>query len=129
MAQLKAIAKEKGALDGLNAQVLAISGDPPEKNRELLAGPGGAEIHWPLLSDPGSQVAKLYKAYDTFEGFPLHGVILIDREQKVRWSRTSAQPFTDTAFLKSEIERVNKLLETRGAPRGTLATLKAERTF
>jgi alkyl hydroperoxide reductase subunit AhpC len=67
-------------------------------------------LPFPLLSDASAQVARLYKARDTFEDLPLHGVVLVDREQKIRWSRLGAEPFTDLGFLKSEIDRVSRML-------------------
>ncbi len=109
MEQLKTIAKEKEAFEKLETRLLAISSDSADKNRELLASPAGIGIGLPLLSDPDTRVAKLYRAHDTFEDIPLHGVILIDKKGSIRWMRTSATPFSDLGFLKSEIERVNRI--------------------
>ncbi len=107
--QLVALGKEKGAFEALGAQVIGLSEDPPERSRELLASPGGAAITFPLLTDPARKVAKLYGAHDTFEDLALHGLYLVDRQGGIRWFRVSAQPFMDLAFLKSEIERLNRL--------------------
>jgi peroxiredoxin len=104
--QLKAFGKVREELRGLGAEVAGASDDPPEKIRELLAGPAGKEIPFPLFSDPGRRVAKLYGTHDTFEDLPLHGVILIDRRGKIRWSRAGAAPFTDAAFVVAEIKRL-----------------------
>jgi len=118
MEQLKAIAKEKEAFDKLETKLLAVSADSSEKNRELLASPAGAGLVLPLLSDPDRGVAKLYRAHDTFEDIPLHGVIFIDKKGSIRWMRTSATPFNELSFLKGEIERVNRL---QAAPAATPA--------
>ncbi|MBI4601244.1 MAG: redoxin domain-containing protein [Planctomycetes bacterium] len=107
--QLVLLGKEKEAFEKLEVQVLAVSEDPPEKARELRASPKGAAIYYPLLQDPGRAVAKAYGAHDTFEDLALHGLFFIDRDGGIRWSRASAQPFTDMAFLKGEIERVGRL--------------------
>ncbi len=107
--QLVAIGKEKDALEKLNVQVLGISDDTAEKTKELLAGPKGPSIYFPLLIDPGRKAAKDFGAHDTFEDLGLHGLYLVDRQGGIRWFRIGAQPFTDIAFVKSEVERLERL--------------------
>jgi peroxiredoxin len=107
--QLTAIGKEKDAWEKLETRVLGISEDPPAKAKELLASPVGAAIHFSLLSDPGRATAKRYNAHDTFEDLGLHALVFIDKDGGIRWSRVSASPFMDIGFVKSEIERVQRL--------------------
>jgi peroxiredoxin len=111
--QLKALGKETLAIEALGARVLAVSGDSPERSRDLRAGPAGADLPPTLLTDPGRAVARRYGAWDEFEETPLHATFLIDRMGRVRWSRISANPFTDMDFLKGELARVNRLLDQR----------------
>lgn len=109
MEQLFALGREKEAFDKLEVQILAASDDPPERSRDLLAGPRGKELPFPMLSDPGREAARRYQAHDGFENLPLHGLFFIDRQGRIRWSRIGADPFTDLGFLKAEVERVNRL--------------------
>ena len=105
--QLVAIGKEREAWERLGVQVAASSDDPPAKSKELAAAK--PEIYFPLLSDPGRKAAKEYGSHDTFEDLALHGLYLIDAAGHIRWSRVSAQPFLDLAFLKAEVERLTRL--------------------
>jgi peroxiredoxin len=108
MEQVTAAGKEKEAFQALGLQILALSDDSPEKNREVLSGPQGGTLPL-LLSDPEHRAAKLYGAFDTFEDLPLHGTVLIDSQGRIRWARFGAQPFKDFAFLRTEAARVNAL--------------------
>lgn len=112
--QLIAFAKEQPAFEKLNAHIVAISGDSPERIHAFLNG-AGKDIRFPVLSDAGHETAKRYRAYDDFEEFPIHGVVFIDANNKVRWLNAGVAPFKDLAFLKGEIERVSKMLTS---PRG-----------
>lgn len=109
MEQLKALNKEAASIEALDARILAVSGDSPQRNRELLATPAAAGLPSTLLSDLNHAIARRYLAWDDFEEVPLHATFLIDRDGKVRWHRISADPFTDFAFLKEELARVNRL--------------------
>jgi peroxiredoxin len=117
--QLRALGKETAAIEALGGQILAVSGDTPERNRALLADKEDAELSLTLLSDPGREAARRYGAWDDFDGLPLHATFLIDRQGNVRWQRISAQPFMDMAFLKEELERVNRL-GTQAEARGSI---------
>jgi peroxiredoxin len=112
MEQLKSLGKEAAAIEALDTRIVAVSGDTPQRNRELLASPAGAGLP-ALLSDASREAAHRYRAWDDFEDLPLHATYLIDRDGKVRWHRISADPFTDFAFLKEEIARVNRLTSVR----------------
>jgi alkyl hydroperoxide reductase subunit AhpC len=65
----------------------------------------------PLLADPKLDVFKAYRAFDDFEGQPLHGTFLIDAEGNARYQRISAEPFLDVDFIKAESARVNRLVK------------------
>ena len=64
----------------------------------------------PMLADPKLELFKLYRAYDDFEGQPLHGTFLIDAQGNVRFQRISADPFLDVEFIKAEAARVNRIV-------------------
>jgi peroxiredoxin len=115
--QLKALSKEATAIESLDARIAAVSSDSPAQIRELLAAPTGKELRMPLLSDAKGEAARRYAAWDEFEEFPLHALFLIDRQGNVRWHRISADPFTDVAFLKEELARINRLTATEGVTR------------
>ncbi len=107
--QLVAMGKEKDSFERLGIQALGISDDTPEKSLELLAGPKGPSIPFPLLSDPDRKVARGFGAHDTFEDLALHGLYLLDWQGGIRWSRVSAQPFMNIGFVTSEVERLRRL--------------------
>jgi peroxiredoxin len=109
MEQLKTLGKEAAAIEALDTRIAAVSGDTPQRNRELLATPAGAGLPATLLSDINHEIAHRYLAWDDFEDLPLHATFLIDRDGKVRWHHISADPFTDFTFLKEELARVNRL--------------------
>ena len=58
-----------------------------------------------------STSSSAIRAYDDFEGQPLHGTFLIDAAGNVRFQRVSSEPFLDVDFIKAEAARVNRLLE------------------
>ena len=113
---LSAFGKEKAAFDGLHTRILALSDDPPDVSRKLIdEKPPRYTLPFSLLSDPRSEIARSLGARDTFEDIPLHGAFLIDANGKVRWQRIAAEPFSDVAFLKTEIARVNAIVEAARA--------------
>ncbi len=67
----------------------------------------------PILADPKLELFKLYRAYDDFESQPLHATFLIDTQGNVRFQRISADPFLEVEFIKTEAERVNKIIERK----------------
>jgi peroxiredoxin len=113
MQQLKALGKERAAIEGLGARVLAVSGDTPAQNRKLLNERKSDELPL-LLSDPDRAAARRYGAWDEFEERPVHATFLIDPEAKIRWHHISSEPFQDIAFLKSELARVSRLVGQPG---------------
>ena len=72
---------------------------------------------------PGSRVGILhgamsreerFRAYDDFERMPLHALVLIDADGKVRWQDFGAEPFRDVDWLLTESQRL------LGLPAGAL---------
>lgn len=88
-------------------ELLAISTDEEidlEKSIAACQSQGG--FPFPLLSDAQNEVFRRYRAYDDFEGAPLHGTFLIDGQGLVRWQDISFEPFTDVDFLLQESKRL-----------------------
>lgn len=64
---------------------------------------------FPVLADPSLEAFKTFRAYDDFEEEALHAAVFIDALGRLRWIDISWQPFTDTAFLLTEAQRLMKL--------------------
>jgi peroxiredoxin len=111
MQQLQAFAKEVEALGKLDTDVIAVSTDDAEATRRLKDNAEGVKFPMPLLTDPKLDVFRRYRAYDDFEGQPLHGTFLVDAAGNVRYQRVSSDPFLDVDFIKAEAARVNRLLK------------------
>ena len=101
------------ALKKLNVETVAISTDDLEATKVLKNNKDGIKFPMPMLADPKLELFKRYRAYDDFEGQPLHGTFLIDAQGNVRFQRISADPFLDVEFIKSEAERVNRIVGKR----------------
>lgn len=71
----------------LGAQVVGVSADSPESHRKFIAK---HDLNFPLLSDPGNRVTKLYGVYKrkSLYGREFMGIerttFLIDREGVIR---------------------------------------------
>jgi peroxiredoxin len=113
MQQLQVFGKELDALKKLNVETVAIGTDDLEASKLLKNNKDGIKFTMPILADPKQEIFKLYRAYDDFEGQPLHGTILIDAQGNVRFQRVSADPFLDVEFIKAEAERVNRIVGKR----------------
>lgn len=74
------------------------------ESRESL--PDGADFPLRLIPDPDLSLFKRFKAYDEFEGIPLHGTVLLDGTGRIRWQDAGAQPFSEAAFLRREAIRL-----------------------
>ena len=108
MQQLQEFGKEVEALKKLNTDVVAISTDDLDASRALKANKEGVKFPMPILADPKLDRFHAYRAFDDFEGVPLHGTFLIDAKGLVRFQRISADPFLDVEFIKKEAARVSK---------------------
>ena len=105
MRQLHDLAGKKAEWERLNAEVLAVSSTPVEKNAQALKEFGSLPIR--LLSDNQYDNARRFHSYDDFEEAELHSTILIDRKGRVHWARNGGEPFSDMAFLVKQVERMN----------------------
>jgi peroxiredoxin len=110
--QLNRFGPKAKELADLGISLVAISPEAPEdlkKSRATYRGQGAFPFR--LLSDPKMEVFKTYRAYDDFEGVPLHGTFLIDGRGLLRWHDIGAEPFNNVEFVLREAKR---LLALRG---------------
>jgi peroxiredoxin len=86
--------------------VLAVSSNKPEDNARNLKSINLPGVR--ILSDTNFANARRFRSYDDFEEMELHSTILIDKKGRVHWARTGGEPFGDMAFLKKQLERIQK---------------------
>jgi peroxiredoxin len=105
--QLFALHDDISKFRELGAEVVAVSADPPEWTRERFRQYG--PFAFPVLSDPGNQVAQGYGAARPASGKERedlqHGTFVIGRDGRVRWAYTGNQPFTGNRTLLHELAR------------------------
>lgn len=103
--QLAAFSPQVEAFEKLGIDVIGIS---TETLAELNAGirQYDKEMNIRLHADPDLEVFRSYRAYDDFEGLPLHGTYLIDANGRVQWHDIGADPFMNVDFLLKESKRL-----------------------
>ncbi len=112
--QLNAFAKHFESFTAQGIALHAISPQPPETavkvRAKLVTGKGAQALKkpedLPLYSDPDLAAFKAFRVFDDFENEPLHGVVLLDANNRIRWIDISYQPFTDVPFLVAEAKRL-----------------------
>jgi peroxiredoxin len=108
VAQLFALHDDVAKFRELGAEVVAVSADPPELTRERFRQYGA--FAFPLLSDPGNQVGRVYGVYRPAAGETpedlQHGTFVIGRDGRVHWAHTGYQPFTGNRTLLYELARL-----------------------
>jgi peroxiredoxin len=113
--QLNRFAPKAEAFAAAGISLVAVSTDGiSDLGKARPAGSKDGEFPFPLVSDAGLTAFKAYRAYDDFEGRPLHGTFLIDGAGRVRWQDVGHEPFRDDAFLLREARR---LLQMPAGPR------------
>ena len=116
--QLVAIDERSADFARRDAQVLAISSDTPESNRESLEL---GEFGFRLLSDVNFENAHRFHSYDDFEDIELHSTIFINRQGKIAWARTGGDPFMELDFLLERIDDSNAAARKLAARRAEAA--------
>ncbi|MDQ2899926.1 MAG: redoxin domain-containing protein [Acidobacteriota bacterium] len=109
MKQLHEIGAKKDELARLQTVVLAVSSAAPEKNATGMKQFGDLPVR--LLSDNNHVNARRFHSYDDFEDMEVHSTMLIDRKGRLYWANFGGDPFKDTAFLISQIERMNEFVK------------------
>ena len=103
---------------GLGAEVVAISGDPPEKTRQRFESYGA--LDFPVLSDPGHAVAQRYGVFRAGKASQpdvlLHGTFLVGRDGLIHWANCGDAPFRNDKFLLAELFRMGQRLPTTDRP-------------
>jgi peroxiredoxin len=117
MEQLNALAPQASAFASAGLPLHAVSLDSAEGLKATLAK-DGATFPFPLFSDEKLDAFRAFRAYDDFEGQPLHGVFVVDGRGLVRWQHISFEPFMKPEFLLEEAKRLLALPAGTGAVAG-----------
>jgi peroxiredoxin Q/BCP len=96
----------------LGAEVVVISGDPPELTRQQFEKYGA--FGFPVLSDPDHAVAQSYGTFRPAKNPEpealLHGTFVVGRDEQVHWVSCGDTPFRVNMALLYELARLeNKL--------------------
>jgi len=107
MTQINAFSKAAGDYEKAGIQLAAVTLEPMSLAGRITEQMSTKKLPpFPIYCDPGLAMFKSFKAYDDFEEEPLHAAVLIDAQGKLRWWDVSWEPFTDTAFLLQESQRL-----------------------
>ncbi|XZE19359.1 redoxin domain-containing protein [Pirellulaceae bacterium SH449] len=106
--QLGAFSPKVEEFGKLGLEIVAISTEDAAQLREGMAN-YDKPIGFPLLSNVEQDTFRGFRAYDDFEGQPLHGTFLIDSRGKVLWQDIGHEPFMDVDFLLKESERLQSI--------------------
>jgi peroxiredoxin len=105
--QLNQFAPFTDAYQKAGITLLAVSADGQgELHKTVEMARSGGGFPFTILADPTLAAFQMYRAYDDFEGQPLHGLFLIDGEGRVRWQNISFQPFNQPEWLLKESKRL-----------------------
>ncbi len=88
--------------------MLGVSTDSIYSHKAFAAGFGG--ISYPLLSDfhPKGVVSEKYGFMDNSVGYPVRGVVVIDKAGIVRFKKFYPQGLPETAEVLTELDKVQK---------------------
>ena len=122
--QLNTFAPFSPAYTKAGIPIVAISTDAASylnKTTEQASLPSG--FPFPIVANPDLSQFKQYGAFDDFENQPLHGIFLLDAEQRIRWQDISFRPFDKPEWL---LEESRRLLRFTPRAEGTKATTTAD---
>jgi peroxiredoxin len=110
MSQLRDIAAKKKKFDKLGVNIIAISADPADKQRQVYEK--SARRRFPVLSDPALQVVRSYGLLDDVSSksgeIPIRTSVFIDEQGVERWRRVS--------LTAAEVPSVDELLAAIADP-------------
>jgi len=109
MRQLHDLGKKKDDWSRLDTVLIAVSSQTPEKNAKAIKELG--DLPWKLLSDDNHTNARRWHSFDDFEELELHSTLLIDKKGRVYWGRVGGDPFSDSAYIIKQLERMNAMVE------------------
>ena len=95
--QLQAFAPLAKEFQDAGISLAALSTDDDAGLAKSIENYKSGVFPFPLASDPGLETFKAYRAFDDFEGRPLHATFFIDPAGMVRWQDISFEPFRDAA--------------------------------
>ncbi len=105
--QLAALSPRAGDFALQDISIVAISTETPAQLEESFQKSEMLEkMPFPILSNHSLDIFRLYRAFDDFEGVPMHGTFLVGPDGAVRWQDISYEPFEDVAFLLEESRRL-----------------------
>jgi FtsP/CotA-like multicopper oxidase with cupredoxin domain/peroxiredoxin len=103
--QLRQLLQEARQAKGLDAEIVAISGEPiPDVERARKVLDFSASDRFRLLVDPESQAFRAFQCYEQNELH--HGLFLIDGNGIVRASYIGNAPFADTSAVLSAVRQL-----------------------
>lgn len=103
--QLGAFSPKVEEFTKLGVDVIGISTENPTQLREGMRT-YDKPMKLRLFSNADHDVFRSFRAFDDFEGQPLHGTYLIDAAGKIRWQDIGHEPFMKVDFLLKETERL-----------------------
>ncbi|MCU0712192.1 MAG: peroxiredoxin family protein [Pirellula sp.] len=103
--QLTKLSPRSQEFKSLGIDLVAISTENVAQLSQGIAS-FGKPIDMLLLSNVEQDTFRGFRAYDDFEGQPLHGTFLVDSDGKVLWQDIGHEPFMDIDFLLEESERL-----------------------
>jgi peroxiredoxin len=106
--QLTQISPRIHDFKNLGIELVAISTEDVDQLRTGIAN-FDKPIDTPLLSNVEQDTFKGFRAYDDFEGQPLHGTFLVDSHGRVLWQDIGHEPFMEIEFLLRESERLLRI--------------------
>jgi peroxiredoxin len=109
--QLSLISPKIQDFKNLGIELVAISTEDVDQLRMGIAN-FDKPIHTPLLTNVEQDTFKGFRAYDDFEGQPLHGTFLVDAKGRILWQDIGHEPFMEIDFLIQESERLLRIGES-----------------
>lgn len=104
--QLQALAPLTKEFEEAGISLLALSTDDESGLAKSVENYKAGAFPFPLASDAGLEAFKAYRAYDDFEGRPLHAMVFIDGAGLIRWQDIGFEPFRDARFVLKEARRL-----------------------
>src|ERR1041385_7428179 len=104
-AQLLELGKRKADFQQAETEIIVVSGNTPASITELGRG---SDPSIRLLWDPGFDDARRFRAYDDFANTSMNAIFMIDKRNRVHWSREAGDPFMDVNFLFQELRHINE---------------------
>jgi len=106
LAQLVELGKRKRDFLQLDTEIVVVSGNTTASITELRKV---IDPYITLLWDSGLEDAHRFHAYDDFAETSMNSILMIDRQNRVHWSREGGDPFVDYTFLLKELKQMNDM--------------------